>query len=78
MNTRLIISIAEAVSGLLDELGYPCYVASNAEWMASTIDGMGGNIRAYVNFSVAIRQLPFSSVRWRDGDLLISRPVQSY
>lgn len=50
----LIILLAGAVSALLHELGYPCYLVSGKYFQDSTIDGKGSGIRSYIDFVIAI------------------------
>ncbi|KAJ3531018.1 hypothetical protein NMY22_g8327 [Coprinellus aureogranulatus] len=43
---------AEPVSGIFKELGYPCYVPSNEQWIESqTLWGLGREIREYLTFA---------------------------
>ncbi|KAJ3547143.1 hypothetical protein NMY22_g1761 [Coprinellus aureogranulatus] len=43
---------AEPVSGVFKELGYPCYVPSNEQWIESeTLWGLGREIREYLTFA---------------------------
>lgn len=71
----LIIPIlAEAVSGLDVELGYPCYIPSAEGWMELTILGVRRDIRGYINFAIAIR---WFSTRFhkKETDTELSFPV---
>ncbi|KAJ3523713.1 hypothetical protein NMY22_g11317 [Coprinellus aureogranulatus] len=42
---------AQAVEDLGAELGYPCYGVSTEQWMATTVTGLGLNIRRYIFFA---------------------------